>query len=186
MTAEARVEGDRLVVEYNVNNQTGREIYLFDQMIRYEGNVPTVDPTTAYCFFEDPQTLRLVRATLRLPLEKEVRVQEIPYARAIPANSSGTGKIDLPLPVPEKSPFYAPPKEDNSKIEECSRVRLLVGWTEFKDGMNIQEVESGGKKVLRIRGAWAAPYQHLLEQRFNLSVKALIHTDVFDRQMPLQ
>jgi hypothetical protein len=97
-----------------------------------------------------------------------------------------TGKIQLKLPVVEKSAFYAPPKEETSKEVECRRVRLLVGWTRPHEGMTIAEVEAGGVKALRIRGAWPPPYQRFLEQKFDLPVKVLMHTDVFDRQMPLQ
>src|SRR4051794_1834588 len=78
--ASARRDGDKIVVEYSIHNSYELEIYVFDQMIRYEGNKPVVDPTTAYAFFEEPGTIRLVRATLRLPMEKEVRVIEIPFA----------------------------------------------------------------------------------------------------------
>ena len=186
MAADARIEGEKLVVEYTVRNKTDQNIYLFDQMVAYDGNVPVVDQDTAYCFFEEPNTLRLVRATLRLPLEKEVRVQEIPFARAVPPRGEVTGKIQLKLPVVEKSAFYAPPKEETSKEVECRRVRLLVGWTRPHEGMTIAEVEAGGVKALRIRGAWPPPYQRFLEQKFDLPVKVLVHTDVFDRQMPLQ
>lgn len=186
MKADAKVEGDKLIVEYTVRNNSEQNLYLFDQMVGYEGNVPVVDQDTAYCFFDEPDTLRLVRATLRLPLEKEVRVLEIPFARAVPAHGEVAGRIQLKIPVPEKSPFYAPPKEGNSKEVECRRIRLLIGWTKFHEGMTIAEVEAGGVKALRIRGAWPPPYQRFLEQKFELPVKVLVHTDVFDRQTPLQ
>jgi len=186
MTAEAKVEGEKLIVEYTVKNKTDQDIYLFDQMVGYRENVAVVDPDTAYCFFEEPDTVRIVRATLRLPLEKEVRVLEIPFARAVPGRGEVTGKVVLSVPVAEKSPFYAPPKEDNSKEVDCRKIRLIIGWTKFHEGMTITEVDAGGIKALRIRGAWPAPYQRFLKQDFSLPVKVIAHTDIFDRQMPLQ
>lgn len=186
MEASARVEANKLVIDYAITNRDKLDVYLFDRMIAYNGNEQSIDEKTAYCFVDEPATLRVVRATLRLPLEKEIRVQEIPYSRKVGAGETVKGTISLPVPVPEKHPYYLPPKEENSKAVDCDRVRLMIGWTEYKQGMNVMEVEVGGQKVLRVRGAWPAPYQHLLQQDIPIKVQAIAHTDLFDRQMPLQ
>ena len=186
LTGKARVEGDRLIIEYTVHNETSQTIYLFDEMVGYEGSEQVLDRNTAYCFFEEPDTLRIVRAELNLPHEKEIRVKEKPFARSIESNSEKQGKIEFSIPVLEKSPFYAPPKPDDSKIIKCIKVRLLIGWSEIRNGMAIEETEINGEKVLRITGGWGKPYYELLEKKFNIETEVVVHKDTFDRQMPLK
>lgn len=186
LKGDARIENNKLIVDYTFRNNTDRPVYVFDEMIAYDGEQkPVIDRKTAYCFFEEPKTLRLARATLRLPLEKDVYSLEIPYAREVKPKTEVKGTIELEIPVKEKSPFYAPPMPENSKIMRAEKVRLLVGWTHQREGMTIMEVNIGGEKVLRIRGSYPAPFQKLVEGNFTLPVDVMVYTTTFDRQMPL-
>lgn len=182
LNGKATKDKNRLVIEYTVRNNLPHSIYVFDQMIKYDDTgKPELDPTTAYCFWEEPKTLRLVRAILRIPLEKDIYSLEIPYAREIKPQSEVSGKIELDVPVKEKSPFYAFPGEDNAKSVECDRIRLLIGWTEFREGTQITEATVSGEKVLRVRGSWK-PY--LVQDEYMVPVTVTAHVDTFDRQMP--
>ncbi len=183
LRAKGEIRDNKLVVEYSLKNNTNHVIYVFDEMISYDGYEPKIDRDTAYCFFEKPNVLRLVRATLSQPKGMRIYSLEIPYAREVKPESVIKGKIILDIPVKEKSPFYAPPKEENSKEIECQEVRLIVGWTKFKEGTNLMETDVGGEKVLRIRGNWN-PY--LVEDSFSLKTNVITYTDNFDRQMPQQ
>lgn len=182
MTSSAKVEGGKLVVDYTVTSNWSASLYVFDEMIAYDGQgKPKIDRSTAYAFYEEPSTLRLVRAVLNLPREKEVYALEIPYARELKPRGSLAGQIVLDLPVKEKSPFYAPPTEENSKKVDCATLRLLVGWTEYREGTKITEVDVAGEKTVRIRGSFQ-PF--LLGNKHALSTEVIAHTTVFDRQMP--
>ncbi len=182
MTSSAKVEGNKLIIEYSIQSNWPSSLYVFDEMIKYDGEgKPLIDRDTAYCFFEEPSTLRLVRAVLNLPAEKEVYSLEIPYARELKPRQSLDGRIVLDLPVKEKSPFYPLPKEGESKEVDCEYIRLLVGWTEPREGAKIMEVDVGGQKALRIRGSFQ-PF--LLENKLTAKTKVIMHTTVFDRQMP--
>ncbi len=182
LSGSGRVEKDKLIVEYTFRNDSDRFIYVFDEMIAYDGYKPKIDRSTAYCFFEEPRTLRLVRALLQSPVGKRVNAQEIPYARPVKPRSEVKGKIELGLPVKEKSPYFGPPKEEDAKIVDLETIRLILGWTENRDGVQIMEVEIGGEKVTRIRGNWKP---NLVEDTFSLPVKVMLNTDpIFDRRMP--
>ncbi len=189
LSGKAYLKNDKLIVEYSIQNDLPFSIYVFDEMIAYDDNAsPKIDRDGAYCFWEEPNTLRLVRATLRIPLEKDVYSLEIPYARELTAKSAINGKIELEIPVKEKSPFYAAPndpeaEDSNSKVIECEKIRLIICWTESREGVEISETDVGGEQVLRIRGRWIP---HLIEKNFDLPVEVLTHTDTFDRQMPRQ
>ncbi len=182
LSGKARIENNKLIVEYSVRNTTPTSLYIFDEMIEYDSKgQPKINKTTAYCFWEEPNTLRLARALLRIPLEKDIYSLEIPYARELKPQATLSGKIELDIPVKEKSPFYAPPTEENSKIVDCTKVRLFIGWTEFREGTQITEANIGGEKVLRIRGNWQP---HVVQEEFGVPVKVVAYTDIFDRQLP--
>ncbi len=182
MTSSAKVEVNKLIVDYSIQSNWPTSLYIFDEMIKYDDQQkPVIDSDTAYRFFEEPKTLRLVRAVLNLPKEKDVYSLEMPYARELKPRQKLEGRISLDLPVNEKSPFYGPPKEGESKEVDCENIRLLVGWTEPRDGTTITEVTVGGQKALRIRGSFQ-PF--LLENKVDVKTQVIVYTEVFDRQMP--
>ncbi len=178
---KAQIENEKLVIDYILRNNSNHTIYVFDEMIAYEGYTSLIDRKTAYCFFEEPDTLRIVRATLHIPKGMRVYALEIPYAREIKAQSEAKGSITLDIPVNEKSPFYAPPTEKNSKMVKIEKIRLILGWTKFREGTEITETDVSGEKVLRIRGNWK---QYLVEGYFKQPLEVRVYTDSFDRQMP--
>ncbi|HYJ90500.1 MAG TPA: hypothetical protein VEV84_04265 [Pyrinomonadaceae bacterium] len=186
LRAEAKNTETALVISYTVENQTDGVLYLWDAMIGWEGFTQKIDHDGAYVFFEEPSTVRVIRASLPLPELRQVGRKEIPFTRLLEPKSSLTGKITLRHPVREYSPYYEPMKEDEQELKKCSRVRLLIGWTPPKPGMRIDERIVGGEKVYAIRGGWEAPYQNVLEEMLPVNVDLLTYTTTFERQMPLQ
>jgi len=176
--------GDRLVVEYELTNQRKQPIYVLDRMVNSNAAGLFLDPDLAYALWEEPRTLRLVRATLQLPPDRNVNSKEIPYARKVAPGETVQGRISLPAPVVEYSPFYLPTTE--LKEMRSEDVRLLIGWTEEREGMVIQERAVGGKPALAVRGTWPAPYQELAEAKWPLAVTVKVRQDNFDRRTPQQ
>lgn len=183
-TAESTDAG--IMIRYEVRNMSDHPLLLWDRMIGYNDNGQYIDPGAAYVFFEEPRTIRIVAAPLPLPESRDIGRKEIPYAREIPPNSSLSGEIRLPSPISEFSPYFEPPGEENQETKECEELRLLVGWTEKRTGMNISERIVGGEKVLAIRGAWEKPYQLVAERIIPLKTSLVTYTSEFERQMPLQ
>lgn len=186
MRAQAENTEDALVVTYEVENQSENMLYLWDQMIGWSGMTKVIDHDAAYVFFEEPATVRLIRADLPLPELRQIGKKEIPYARVLPPKGKLTGRIRLVHPVKEYSPYYEPLKDDEAELKRCSQVRLMIGWTPPKAGMNTQEHTVGGEKVIAIRGAWAPPYANILEQFIPVNVDLMTYTTQFERQMPLR
>lgn len=185
MKANAAVSNGRLKVTYELENHSERIVYVWDQMVGYAGNEQIIDEDRAYVFFDEPHTIRLVRANLALPPDIDVSRKEIPFSRAIQPKSRITGKITIPLPAKEYSPFYAEPNDENSRIVKCDLVRIIIGWLEQKDGMKVTERKAGDKTVLAIRGAWSGPYHRLIEQILPVSVDLHVFKTSFDRSLPL-
>lgn len=183
---EGKVEqkDDSLVIDYQLTNQSQQPIYVWDLLTGYAGGEEIINHELAYVCLEEPKTLRVARAVLRLPFDRDVYMKEIPYVRVVAPKETIKGKIVLPVPIEEYNPYYPPTEPENYKELESDKIRLLVGWTEAQKGMIISETTVGGEEVMMIRGAWEGAIQHLAERSFSAQVKMKIRTDAFDRQMP--
>jgi hypothetical protein len=186
MKATAKNTNAGLLIEYTVENHTDQVHYLWDLMIKYEGNQQKIDHDGAYVFFVAPNTLNVIRAELPLPTAFDIARKEIPFARQLAGGAKLKGRVRLPHPVTEISPYYPPPKEDQQEKAVASEVVLMIGWTPVKSGMNITERNVGGETVFAIRGAWSPPYQEVLQEKFAVSTDVTIYKDDFERQKPLR
>ncbi len=184
LTGETMVNDQKLVVGYQIHNKGTQSIYLWDQMVDYPGGVESIDPDRAYVFWEHPKIVRVVRAALNAPRDHEVTSREIPYVREVPAGESVKGRISLPVPLTEFSPFYPPPKAPAETT--CDTIRLLIGWSEPREGMTFPPRMLHGKKVIAIRGSWGKPWQRFAELTLKTSVQLHLYMEPFDRQMPMQ
>ncbi len=186
LTAKAEKTQDSLVIEYEAKNNTNQVLYLWDRIPDYPDGPPVISPDLAYVFFNAPKTLNVIRANLTLPTKIRVAVKEIPYVRAVAPGTTAKGRISLKLPVAEFSPYYGSPDEENSEKAEASEIRLLIGWTDFREGMVLEETAIGGEKVFVISGNWPKPYQRIAEKKIPIAAPVLVAKDDFERTMPLQ
>ena len=187
LKATAEKTENELLIKYEVENHSDRNLYLWDGMIGFDGQGQRIiDHDLAYVFYEEQNTVRVMRAVLPLPTIRSVGKKEIPFVREFPAKSKLEGSIKLKLPVEEFSPYFEPLKEENSENVKCNQIRLIIGWTPFREGMNITERTVGKDKVFAIRGAWSPPYQQIVEKKIPIDVNLLIYKDEFERQMPLK
>lgn len=186
LNAKAEIVGKNLNVSYEAENLSNEDVYLWDGMIGFDGPEKVVDHDRAYVFFEEPNTVRLIRANLPLPTTFKVGVKQILFARLLKARSNLSAKFSLLFPVREHSPYYEPMKEDEQELKKCSKIRLLVAWTLPKAGMKIDERDINGEKWFKIRGVWDPPYQEVLEQFIPLETELLTYTTPFERQVPLR
>jgi len=187
LTAKAEKTQDALVIDYEVQNQTNDVLYVWDRMPDYPDNGPQIiSPDLAYVFFEDGKTLRVTRANLEPPKRIRVASKETPYLKALQGGAKATGRIKLKLPVDEFSPYYGSPSEENSEPAEASEIRLQIGWTDFREGMKLEEATVGGEKVFVISGAWPKPYQRIAEQRIAMKVPVRVAKEDFERTPVLQ
>jgi hypothetical protein len=186
LQAAAEDNGDTLTVSYGLTNESDQLIYVWDQIVDYSSPEPKIDHDGAYIFFEEPATIRLIRANLPLPEAFDIARKPIPYARALEPRGTLSGVVRLKHPVHEYSPYFEPLKDEESKTEQITQVRLIIGWTTVKPGMKIDERTVGAEKAFAIRGAWAPPYQETLEQRMPIKTRVETYTTDFERMMPLR
>ncbi len=186
LSAKAEKTATSLVIDYEVENRSDQVLYLGDRMIDFEGDKTVISKDLAYVFFEEPKRLNVIRANLSLPRSIRVASKEIPYVRPVPGGAKVKGRIVVALPAKEFSPYFGYSDPENADLKEVSEVRLLLGWTDFREGMTIREHNIGGEEVLALRGGWSAPYQYLLEKSFPISLQCLVARSDFERNMPLK
>lgn len=182
--ATAGITDGKLVINYQIKNLSDREVYVWDQMIGYEGNEQVIDEDAAYVFLEEPDTLRIIRADLELPSGLDVARKEIPFVRQLPPKGKLTGSVKLSVPVKEFSPFFPELKPENGRSVKCSNVKLMVAWTPSQEGMKVSERKVGGTEVLALRGAWDGAYQNVAEQTIPLDVDVIAYKTEFERSSP--
>jgi hypothetical protein len=175
---------DRLIINYVLRNDDSVTIYAWDLLPNSLHEETVLDSKLAYVFWESPRTVRIVRAILDEPLDLHPVVRELPFVHKIAPHSSLEGRIALPLPLQEYSPFYPPPAM--SKLVHCDSLHLIIGWIEEHEGMVVSEREVGGEPALALRGSWPRPAQHLLNKTLAASVDLLVRQDDFDRRPPLE
>lgn len=184
LTGGVEKRDKELIIKYSLTNQSQKKIYVWDVLTVRGENGEEIYPDLAYRCFEEPETLRVVRAVLPLPLDRDVYITDVPYVHGVDPNKSITGQIVLPLPVLEYNPYYPPDTPDDQREKTINKIRLIIGWTELRSGMEISETTVGTEKVLMIRGAWAEPHYHIAETLLQTEAKMIVRTDKFDRRMP--
>lgn len=186
LTAKAEIIGMKLNVSYEAENLSSQDLYLWDGMIGFNGPEQVIDHDRAYVFFEEPNTVRLIRANLPLPTTFKIGKKQILFARLLKARSALSATFSMPYPVREHSPYYEALKDDERELKKCSKIHLMVGWTPPKQGMTIDEQNILGEKWFKIRGLWESPYQEVAEQVIPLKTELLIYTTPFERQTPFK
>lgn len=184
LTGSVKKTETSLEIHYDLKNNSKDPVLAWDVLTGESGGQEIVKPELAYVCVVEPDTLRVVRAVLQLPFDRDVYMKEIPYAREVAPGKSVKGKIVLPLPVEEFNPYYGPTGPEQEKKVNLSRVVLMIGWTEIRPGMKITDVKIGDMQLKEIRGAWDRPIERVEEIKFSQDVQALLRTDVFDRQPP--
>lgn len=176
---KARKSTSLLTIEYDVFNPTRKNAYLFDRLPAKADGAYTPH-NEAFCFFENG-TLNLLRGVLPLPKSLAVGKYQLPLARLLAPNQSLHGKIEIPLPAVEYSPFFAPLKPEEALTQNFSKLRLALGWTALKKGMIPKKVSPGGETLYSIKGVWENPYQNSLEIELFVSGAINIYPTGFER-----
>ncbi len=182
LSAKVSQSNSRLIIDYTFENNDDKTIYVWDVMTNFAGDEQVVDPAFAYVFWEEPNTIRVVRAVLDEPPNVHPVVRELPFVRKVPGHQAARGQILLALPLHEYSPFYPPAVQ--TKLVQCQSIHLIIGWIEHQQGMVLSERKVGGQSVLALRGSWPRPAQHLAEKILSLSGVLSVRQDDFDRRLP--
>jgi hypothetical protein len=131
-------QGDRLVFSYSVLNGGPADAYLMDAL-------PVIDRETGEARAGADQAVViqgrdgdviLGRFAAPLPTDRRVAVPVLPLGRRIPSGTSCSGKLELPLPLAETSPYFADlPLRSYEVVGIRSIIFMLGYWTADTEGL---------------------------------------------------
>jgi hypothetical protein len=184
ITGNVTEDNSKVSIKYRLHNPGSAPIVVWDVMVNQGPNGEFVDPTLAYASWEELQTLRVIRAMLPLPLDFDVAKKEVPFVRVVAPGEAIEGRIELSKPAREYNPFYGPATVTRNVA--CTKIHLIIGWSEQKPGMTISKRRVAGQEVLAVRGGWAAPAQRWAEMLFGVPITLTVRADNFDRRPPMK
>jgi hypothetical protein len=185
---ETRHDDKSMTLEYRVTNGGSEPIYLLDRPSRdVHGGGMVVMEHFAHVMFAEPDTVRVVRGILPLPLDHNVARRAPTFLTKVEPGQTITRSLELPLPLREQRSYYADDEEPPDAKKKVSRIRFELAYTEPRPGMQIRErkLESGPEMVLD--GHWEPPYQRVLVATIPITPMELqLHSEPFDRATLVQ
>jgi len=186
--AEKRRDDTSIEFEYRVTNGSAEPIYLLDRPARdVHGGGMVVEEHFAHVMFDEPDTVRIVRGILPLPLDRNVARRAPTFLTKVEPGQTVVRSLTLPLPLREQRSYYVDDEEPSGKTKKVSKVRLELAYTEPRPGMQIGErkLDSGPEMILD--GRWDPPYQRILVATLPITPTELqLHSEPFERATLVQ
>jgi hypothetical protein len=162
-------EGDRLTFAYRVRNPGPATLYVMEAM-------PDVDPASgaARANREAAVVMRASEGDVIIghvaapsPPDRRTAAQVFPLARLLPANAGMEGRLEVPLPLAEASPYYSDLPLRSYAVVEIGAVIFMIGyWVDDADELVALPVDyaPGLYAVTTRRGGQAS--MQVVSQRF--------------------
>ena len=183
LTGKLTVQSDHAQIDYVLTNHSPLPIHVWDLLSRNGDDGPAIDDDLAYVCLQEPASIRVTRALLRLPTEFQVGKRSEPYVRTIEPGKSASGHVRLNLPVQEYNPYYT--RNMDFVFRDCERIILLIGWIEHQAEMKLGPRNVSGRPALALGGTWPKPHQRFARLDFPCDLELKVFTEKFDRRLPL-
>jgi hypothetical protein len=179
---------DTIQFEYRVRNGTSEPIYLLDRPGRdVHGGGVVLDLNFANVLFTEPDTVRIVRGILPIPLDRGVAKRAPTFLTKVDPGQTAVRSLSIPLPLIEKRSYYSDDEKPTGTKRTVSRARLELGFTEPRPGMGVKEWVLPQGPELVLEGHWAPPYQRVLTATIPISPTELrLHSEPFERAELIQ
>jgi hypothetical protein len=130
--------GDTLLFPYTLENQGPADAYAMHAL-------PSIDPASGAARADESKGIVIAsedgdaivgRFAAPLPTDRRVAVPVFPLARYLPVGASLEGRIEIPLPLAETSPYFPDLTLRFYQITEIKGVQLTIGyWLAGVDGL---------------------------------------------------
>ena len=155
---------EEITLQYVLSNTTRERVYAFDRLLYFDDKgVSKLDETGAYVSLDVPSTARIVRGVVKPPMYMSVSRRPPIIVSPIEPGGRLGGKITLPLPMRESSPFFPPQACDAKTAKAISKLRLQIGWVEQRESIVVANFLIEGKEMLRAVGGWEVPRQRVAQ-----------------------
>jgi hypothetical protein len=179
--------GNTLLFPYMLENQGPADIYAMHalQGIDPASGAAQADDKAGIVVAGDDGDAIVGKFAAPLPTDRRVAVPVFPLARHLPAGASFEGRLEIPLPLAETSPYFADLTLRGYQIIEIKGVLLTIGyWLAGSDGLAAIPVDYAAD-LFNVVTRNTLRSARRVSQRYPASGLQLFRrTDAFPRALP--
>jgi hypothetical protein len=130
--------GGKLVFPYTIENRGSAEVYAMHALPSYDpasSETRANDQAVVVILGDDGDAI-LGKFAAPLPTDRRIAVPVLPLARQLPAGARLEGRIEIPLPLAETSPYFPDLTLRQYQVVEIRGVVFTIGyWLAGVDGL---------------------------------------------------
>jgi hypothetical protein len=137
LTCQPGREGNLLVFPYKVENLGAATAYVMDAVATIDGATGAAKPWhgSVVVVGSPEEHATLGRFMPPLPVDRRIAMPVLPLARVLSAGASFEGRLDVPLPLAEASPYFADlPLREYEMVEIKAVLFTLAYWVAGEQG----------------------------------------------------
>jgi hypothetical protein len=180
-------QGNLLTFSYDVENQGPADAYVMDAIASIDSASGSVksNPKFVVVLAGPAEDVIVGRFMAPLPTDRRMAMPVTPLARRLAAGATLKGRIEVPLPLAETSPYFGDLPLRQYEVAEIKGVIFTIGyWLADVDGMAALPLEDAPELfTVTTRNTQRSARQ--VSQRFpTRALQLLKRTDQFPRGVP--
>jgi hypothetical protein len=178
--------GSALVFPYSVENRGGAEVYVMHALADSDpasGAARANDQAVVVILGEDGDAI-LGKFMAPLPTDRRIAVPVVPLARRLPAGARLEGRIEIPIPLAETSPYFPDLTLRRYESVDLRGVLFTIGyWLAGADGLVASAADyAPDLSIVITRNPWRSARR--VSQRFpTTGLQIFRRTDAFPRAL---
>jgi hypothetical protein len=180
-------QGSALLFPYTVQNHGSVDVYVMD--CSRNAGLPPPDakpnPQAAVVLHGPGDDVTVGKFIAPRPTDRRIAMPVIPLARHLPPHETLEGRLDLPTPLAETSPYFGDLPLWQYEVVEVSGLAFTIGyWAAGVDGLAALPLEDA-PELFTVVTRNTARSARLVSQRFPThSLQLFKRTDQFPRTIP--
>lgn len=179
-------EGDLLVFSYQLENLGLVDLYVMDAVATIDGASGEAQPnfqSVVVAGATDDAVIGKFMAPL--PTDRRMAMPVLPLARSLPATASCEGRIEVPLPLAEASPYFADLPLRQYEMVEIQGVTFSIGyWVDGVDGLTARRLDNARELFAITTRNTLRSVRRISRSLPTRSLQLLKRTDQFPRSIP--
>jgi hypothetical protein len=179
-------EGNLLTFSYGVENRGPAEAYLMDAIATIDSasGLAKPNPRSVVVLAGPGEDVVVGKFMAPLPTDRRMAVPITPLARRLAAGATLQGRVEVPLPLAETSPYFGDLPLRQYEVAEIKGVILTIGyWLADVDGMAALPLE-GAPELFTVTTRNTQRSARHVSQRFpTRALQLLKRTDQFPRSV---
>ncbi len=180
-------EGKLLVFPYTVRNHGAIDAYVMDHSCNMDTPAPSAKPNPqAVVVLHGPgDDVTVGKFIAPLPTDRRIAMPVIPLARLLAPGATLEGRIEIPMPLAETSPYFADLPLRQYEVVEVRGLIFAIGyWIAGVDGLAALPLDDA-PELFAVVTRNTVRSARLLTQHFpTRSLQLFRRTDQFPREIP--